>query len=296
MNWLVMDVGGSGVKYALADEAYRLSEAGVLPTRYDTHASFIDAVGGIYDGFAGTVAGIAVSTCGELDPDTGHMFSGGSLRFNSGTNLIDAITARCGVPVSIENDANCALLAEAHSGCLTDCRNAVALTIGTAVGGAVMINRALYRGSHFHAGNASFTKVALADGASPQLDSLNGVGALTARYAATVGLPAGAVDGPAFFALVHQGDPAALESLDSFCTSLGNYIFNVQTVLDVEAVAIGGGISAQPVFIDMLRQSTDRSFARATARIPKPDVRACHHFNNANLLGALRHHRAGRGH
>ncbi len=288
-----MDVGGSGIKYALADESYQLREAGVLPTRYDTHAGFIDAVGSIYDRFAGTVTGIAISTCGELDPDTGHMFSGGTLTFNSGTNMIDAVSARCGTPVSVENDANCALLAEAHSGCLTDCRNAVALTIGTAVGGALMINRSMYRGSHFHAGNASFTKVTLADGASPQLDTLNGVGTLTSRYAAALGVPAGAVDGPIFFDRVQHGDPAALESLESFCTSLGNFIFNVQTVLDVEAVAIGGGISAQPVFIDTLRRSTERSFGRATAKLPKPDIRACHHFNDANLLGALRHHHAG---
>ncbi len=194
--------------------------------------------------------------------------------------------------MSVENDANCALLAEAHSGCLTDCRNAVALTIGTAVGGALMINRSMYRGSQFHAGNASFTKVALADATSPQLDTLNGVGTLTSRYAAAIGVPAGAVDGPTFFDRVQQDDPAALESLESFCTSLGNYIFNLQTVLDVEAVAIGGGISAQPVFIERLKQSTERSFSRATARIPRPDIRACHHFNEANLLGALRHHHA----
>ncbi len=94
MKWLAMDVGGSGVKYALADESYQLTEAGVLPTQYDTHAGFIDAVGRVYDRFAGTVTGIAISTCGELDPDTGHMFSGGTLTFNSGTNMIEAVSAR----------------------------------------------------------------------------------------------------------------------------------------------------------------------------------------------------------
>lgn len=135
MQWLAMDVGGSGIKYALADESYQLSEAGVLPTCNDTHDGFIDAVGSIYDRFAGTVTGIAMSSCGELDPDTGHMFSGGTLTFNNGTNMIDAVTARCGIPVTVENDANCALLAEAHLGCLTDCRNAVVLVIGTSAAG-----------------------------------------------------------------------------------------------------------------------------------------------------------------
>ena len=137
------------------------------------------------------------------------MFSGGTLTFNTGTNMIDAVSARCGVPVTVENDANCALLAEAHLGCLTDCRNAVVLVIGTAVGGAIMINRAVYRGSHFHSGNASFTKVDLADEASRQLDTVNGVRTLTSSYARSVGLAAGRVDGRIFFDRLEQGDPAA---------------------------------------------------------------------------------------
>ncbi len=292
MKWLAMDIGGSGIKYAMADESYQLSEAGVLPTQYDTHASFIDAVGSIYDRFAGRVVGIAMSSCGELDPGTGHMFSGGTLTFNNNTNMVDSVTARCGVPVTVENDANCALLAEARLGCLTDCRNAVVLVVGTAVGGAILIDRAVYRGSHFHAGNASFTKVDLTNRASRQLDMVNGVRSLTSRYAEAVGLAVSEVDGVVFFDRLAKGDPAASVALDSFCGSLANYVFNIQTVLDVEAIAIGGGISAQSAFVDKLREKVEESFARATTQLPRPDIRTCHYFNDANLVGALLHHRA----
>lgn len=289
MQWLALDVGGSGIKYALADEAYQLTEAGILPTQYDTHAGFIDAVGSIFDRFAGTAAGIAISTCGELDPATGHMFSGGTLTFNSGTNMIESVTARCRVPVSVENDANCALLAEAHLGSLIDCRNAVALIIGTAVGGAIMINREIYRGSHFHSGNASFTKIDLPDPASRQFDMVGGVRAVTTSYADAVGLASSDVDGRIFFDRLNLGDPAAANALETYCGTLGNYIFNLQTILDVEAVAIGGGISAQPVFVDTLREKVDESFARATVQLPRPQIRTCRFFNDSNLIGAMLH-------
>ncbi|MGB8021418.1 MAG: hypothetical protein WCF04_09350, partial [Candidatus Nanopelagicales bacterium] len=69
---MTVDVGGSGIKYAVADESYALSSAGTLPTQYDNHASFVEAVGSIYDGVADDVVGIAMSCCGELDPGTGH--------------------------------------------------------------------------------------------------------------------------------------------------------------------------------------------------------------------------------
>ncbi len=290
MNWLAMDVGGSGIKYALANEAYDLSEAGVVPTQYDTHADFIDAVGSIHDRFAGRVSGIAMSSCGELDPDTGHMFSGGTLTFNTGTNMINAVTARCGVPVTVENDANCALLAEAHRGSLTDCCNAAVLVIGTAVGGAIMINRTVYRGSHFYSGNASFTKVDLTNIARRQLDTVNGVRSLTTGYARAVGLPPEDIDGKVFFDRLAAGDPRAGKALTNYCGSLANYIFNLQTILDVEAVAIGGGISAQPAFLAELRAQVAESFAHATARLPRPDIRHCRFFNDSNLVGALLQH------
>ena len=124
MQLLAIDVGGSGIKYALSDESLTLHEKGLVPTSFDTHAGFVEAVGGVFERFDGIDA-VAMSCCGELDPRSGYMFSGGAHVFNAGTNMIESIGARCGVPVSIENDANCALLAEVHSGSLTDCENAV---------------------------------------------------------------------------------------------------------------------------------------------------------------------------
>jgi hypothetical protein len=60
----------------------------------------------------------------------------------------------------------------------------------------------------------------------------------------------------------------------------------------VDAVAIGGGISAQPSFVSRLRGKAEESFPRATASLPKPDIRTCRFFDDANLVGALLHHRA----
>ena len=53
MQYLTMDVGGSGIKYALADESYALSHKGVVPTSYDSHGDFIAAIGRIYEPFRG---------------------------------------------------------------------------------------------------------------------------------------------------------------------------------------------------------------------------------------------------
>ncbi len=232
-----------------------------------------------------------MSCCGELDPQTGHMFSGGALLFNAGTNMIASIGARCPVPVSIENDANCALLAEMHDGSLSDCTNAVALVMGTGVGGAVMINGSIYHGSHFHSGNASYVRPDLSHPHASNLALVNGVPALARDYALLADLDPEQVDGRLVFEQVDIGDPAAVQALDAYCQRLATFIFNLQVILDVDAFAIGGGISARPVFIQTLEREVAAIFAAETrTRLPAPQLRVCRYFNDANLLGALYHH------
>ena len=53
MQYLTMDIGGSSIKYALARDNLQLTEKGELPTQYDTHATFVETLGGVYDRFAG---------------------------------------------------------------------------------------------------------------------------------------------------------------------------------------------------------------------------------------------------
>lgn len=286
---LAVDVGGSGVKYALSDESLMLRQKGTVATSYDTHRAFVEAIGDIFDR-SGPVDAIAMSYCGELDPASGHLFSGGALRFNGGTNMIDSIGARCGVPVSIENDANCALLAEVHSGCLVGCRNALALVMGTGIGGALLINRQVYRGSHFHSGNASQTRVDLTRPDAPLLASVNGMRGFTSDFASRAGIAPGSADVPELFAQCDAGNPIALQVLDEYCSRLAVFIYNAQVMLDVEVVAIGGGISAQPLLIDTLREHVDRIFTTAWDPLPRPELRPCHYRNDANLIGAVFHH------
>lgn len=290
MRYLVLDVGGSSIKHALADERYHLTAPGRVPAaRFTTHAEFIDVIGALYDA-AAPVDGIAISTAGELDPATGYMFTGGAHLFNAGTNIVADVQARCGgVPVAAENDANCALLAEVYDGVLVGCRNAVALVLGTGVGGAVMINGRIYHGSHFFSGNASLSRVDLRHPTEGPFAMFNGVGALLADYANRVDAPRAEVDGPLFFARLADGDSDAEAALEAYCERLGAFIFNWHVLLDVEAFAVGGGISAQPQVVETLRRHVTAIFDSALFQVPRPEVHACRHGNDANLLGALHH-------
>ena len=289
-RFLVLDVGGSGIKHAVADEAFALTDKGTVRNTFTTHDEFIEGVGRLFDA-SGPVDGIAISSAGELDPATGHMFSGGYLRFNAGTNLIASVSARCPTRVSVENDANCALLAEVADGALTGCRTAAMFVLGTGLGGALLIDGRIHYGAKFHAGNASFTLVDLDDPDPKRLLGLTGgAGGLVEPYRERTGSEPGSIDGRTFFERFDEGDPVAVEVLDEYASRVAAFLYNVHVLIDPDAMAIGGGISAHPALVPAIDAHLQSLIARSLVQLPTPVVRVAQHRNDANLLGALRHH------
>ena len=181
-----------------------------------------------------------------------------------------------------------------RDGSLADASNGVVLVMGTGVGGAIMIDRRLYHGSHFHAGNASYVMGSLTEPYDPSrlFGFSTGVRGLGFALATVKGTDPETLDGRAIFALIKAGDPVALRQLDAFCTRLAAFVYNIQVLLDVDVVSIGGGISVQPSFIKMVRDKVSDIFEASFVPLPAPEVRVCRYFNDANLIGALAHHKS----
>ena len=80
-KYLVLDVGGSAIKYAIMDEEKNIYERGKKPTPLDCLESFVEAIGSIYDRYS-DVSGIAMSMPGMINPEIGYCFTGGALEYN----------------------------------------------------------------------------------------------------------------------------------------------------------------------------------------------------------------------
>ena len=100
------------------------------------------------------------------------------------------------------------------------------------------------------------------------------------------------MNGYEFFALYHAGDPDARAVLDRMAFTAAAQIYNMSVVLDLETVAIGGGISRQDVVIEILREKVAEVYASGPNfmcdyRLRAPRIVRCHFGSEANQVGAL---------
>ena len=295
MKVMVFDVGGTEIKYSVMDEGLNRTDAGSVPTPQDTQEHFLDTLYTLYAPHRDEVSGIAMALPGFVDTHTGFVSNGGALLYNTGTQVGQLVRERCGCPVTLENDGKAAALAELQAGALQGCCNAAVFIIGTGVGGGIIANGQLVRGIHFTAGEYSFVNTNADEWENTgktmacQCSTTN----LLQWYRARRGLPADTpMNGRQFFDAANAGEPEALEVLERFCKMVAVQIYNLTVLLDVEKVAIGGGISKQPLLLDDLRRVYAGLFASRRESpymigLPRCEIVPCHFSSEAYQVGAL---------
>lgn len=290
MDYLVFDVGGSAIKYALMSEKAEFINKGKVKTPLDSTESLLETIESIYSQYKEKVQGVGVSLPGRIDSESGYAFTGGYLEYNAGKNMISLLEERCLVPVTVENDGKCAALAEAWKGSLSDCINGVVVVLGTGIGGGVIINKKLYKGSHFQAGE--FSNIITNDEAKPGEEerlwwyygATSGLCQLVAR---SKNLSCSEINGLRVFEMVNQKDSEALNILDEYCRKLVIQLFNLQYCFDPEKIAIGGGISSQDSLFEYIQRNVEKYSLQMPEGFVPPQVVRCRFESDANMIGAL---------
>ena len=294
MKVMAFDVGGTEIKYSVMDEQVHRADAGSVPTPQDTQEHFLNTIYALYAPHREEVEGIAMALPGFVDNKTGFVSNGGALLYNTGTPVGQRIREKCGCPVSLENDGKAAAIAELRAGALQGCTNAAVFLIGTGVGGGIIANGELVRGTHFTAGEYSFvnTNADEWDADDKNMACQCSTRNLLLWYRARKGLPEDApMNGRIFFEAANAGEPEALEVLQRFCRAVAVQIYNLTVLLDVEKVAVGGGISKQPLLLQGLRSAYDGLFASKDnpymKGLPRTEIVPCAFSSEANQVGAM---------
>lgn len=288
MKILVIDIGGTFIKYAIMDDEAKIYHKGKVCTPHESLDVFIQTIVGLYEENKAEIAGIALSMPGNIDSDTGHIYTPGALSYNADVNIIEELHKYIDLPISVENDGKSAALAEMWKGHLVDCDDGVVLVLGSGIGGGIIHNREIVKGKHFFAGEVSFL---MSDLANPDMSSMLAMRASTLSLVHTVAkrkdLNPQDVSGEQVFKWIQEGDNDACEAFEEMTTLLASQIFNLQCLLDPEKILIGGGVSKQKVLLETIQEKIDQFYSHIPFPAPKPCVDTCKYHNDSNLIGAL---------
>lgn len=303
MKLSVIDIGGTDIKYCVMDESLERRDQGSIPTPKESQEDLFEAVRSIYEPHKGEVEGIAISMPGFIDSEKGRCNGGGALSYNWNTSIVPELEELCGCPVRIANDGKCAAYAELVCGALKGTCNSGVFIIGTGVGGGIIIGGKVVNGIHYTAGEYSFLHCSI----DPWDDAQNMVGmrcsttGLLHAYRVRCGLSDDtSLNGKIFFKKVAEGEPEAVEVLDIFASDVAKTITNIGILLDLEKVAIGGGISRQPVLVQKISSAMQGLFSipgyEAIEAMPRPEIVSCHFLSDANMVGAYLYYRDAKYH
>lgn len=287
MDKLVFDVGGSAIKYALMDNDARILEKGQEETPKDSLSSFLGVLERIYSKYVGKIDGIAMSLPGTIDSELGKIYAPGALLYNENVNLVEEMRSFTELPIVLENDGKSAALAEVWKGNLKNCDNGIVLVLGSGIGGGIIKDKKLWKGSHLFAGEFSFVMLE-SDFKMTNIFALKGsTRALIYDVASRKGVHPETLDGHQVFHMVEQKDEDALSALNEMCKYIAMQIFNLQCMIDPEKVLIGGGISKQEIVLIKVREQLELILATLPFDVPKPEIDTCKFYNDSNLIGAL---------
>ena len=110
------------------------------------------------------------------------------------------------------------------------------------------------------------------------------------------GIPSEELDGVKVFKMIEDGDETVRGVLRKFARNVARIICNIQIIIDPERVVVGGGISTQPLLIEMIREEARKAMKLFTwVDMPVPEIEPCRFFNDSNLIGALYSHKSQLG-
>ena len=293
---LAIDIGGTAVKMGLIDRDYSIAarhQASVCFDNYKTPilTTVIREAKIFLEREGAAIEGIGVSATGQVDDRLGILIgSDGKIPGYEGSRIKDDMEAEFGVPVSALNDANAAALGECTAGRARGVQNALMITLGTGVGGGIVLDGRIFGGTRGIAGELGHFTL-YQDG----MDCTCGKRGCYERYASTTALVRRAkqaageeeLDGRAIFSRAKEGDPVMLSVLDAWMDDIAAGITGLVHIFNPEIVLIGGGVSAQEeLLIAPLRK---RVLSGTMPRFSEGlRVESAILANDAGLIGAAR--------
>jgi len=264
-----IDLGGTNIAGGIVDSTGKLVHKKSVPTLHARGAeAVIEDIITLCKDLAhessiglNQVKSVGIGCPGIVNPPEGILIYATNLNFND-VHIGEMVGNELNLPVYIENDANCAALGESIFGAAKGSKHSVAITLGTGVGGGIIIDGSIYSGSFFGAGELGHHVINIGG----ELCGCGGRGCWEAYVSATglirdtvkeaqnnpeslinkhVNGNLGGINAKTAFDAAAEGDAAAKKIVDNYLDYLCVGLTNIVNLLQPEIIVIGGGISGQ---------------------------------------------------
>jgi len=292
-QYVCIDIGGTEIKYGVLDENELFLTKDKMPTEaFKGGPSLLEKAVGIVREYLKLwrVDGICVSTAGMVDVEKGEIFYSAPLIPDyAGTKIKARMESEFGLPCEVENDVNCAGLSEAVSGAAAGSRSALCLTVGTGIGGCIIIDGNVYHGFSNSACEVGYMHMEGSD-----FQTLGAASILASKVALAKGEPVHMWNGLRIFELAKAGDSVCIQAIDDMCDVLGKGISNICYVINPQVVVLGGGVMAQEEYLRPRIQAAMDRYLVSSIR-EKTALAFARHGNDAGMRGAYYHFKERQG-
>lgn len=245
-QYICIDIGGTAIKYGVV-------QSGEIPEIIRTDScktpengtKILQKVFDIIEGLkrnCGQTEAVCISSAGIVNSEEGCILEANDdlIPGYTGTKIADRVKEKFGIPCFVENDVNCAAMAEYYAGAAKGYHSMLMLTIGTGIGGAFIAGGKLLKGHTYSACEVGYMNME-----EGTFEEIAATSALVARTAKRLHKTADAISGKWIFEQAQDGNEVCIEEIDRMCDILAKGISNICYVLNPEIVLLGGGISAQ---------------------------------------------------
>lgn len=264
---LGIDIGGTNVKFGVVDNLQIIFKSDI-PTgakREDTEIvnDIIQECKKIIEKYP-NITKIGIGSPGGIDSDNGIIRGAANINFKD-TPICSMITEATGIPSRVGNDANCAMLGELFAGYGKDYKNIILVTLGTGVGGGIIIDGKPYLGTRGDAGEIGHMiincdGIKCACGQSGCYEAYASVTALINQTKEAIAQnpdclmaknaeKAGKVSGRTSFDAMREGCPVAAKVVDTYLEYIATGLRSIYQIFRPDVIVIGGAISNEGKFM-----------------------------------------------
>lgn len=305
-----VDIGGTGIKVGIVKDNGKIICKTSFPTAVQNGANeIIDELGCAIQKLVADsdiderdILGVGVGCPGAISSASGIVDYANNLNWKN-VHLGENLGAMLGKPIKVSNDANVAALGEAIFGVGRTYKDTIFITLGTGVGGGIVINRELYEGNESKGAEIGHT-VIVVDGepcTCGRRGCMEAYSSATALIRETkramekdknslmwefVGGDINAVDGRTSFESAKKGDKSAAEVVENYVKYLSEGMLNFANIFRPQAIILGGGVCAQGEYlIDKLRTYC-KNQSWGYKGTPAFEVLVASLGNDAGIIGA----------